>query len=164
MRSRATHIHSGFGGGGFLGQSQSGMLGGPKGGFGFDRWRRLFGLGDLGAAVGTEELTDQTLLVALSVDGGNDFQADDWGAHRLAEHFLGPERETESERGVFALGSVDPCLPLHGGTGCLRREHTERLPVKSAGDERKEANELQLHVRSVPQGDDVTAGQNTNGR
>jgi len=102
MWSRATHIHSGFGGGGFLDQSQSGMLGGLKRGFGFDGWRRLFGLGDLGAAVGTgavaKELTNQTLLVALSVDRGNYFQADDWGAHRLPEHFLGSERETESER------------------------------------------------------------------
>ncbi|KAF3842918.1 hypothetical protein F7725_001767 [Dissostichus mawsoni] len=70
--------------------------------FGFDGGRRWFGLGHPRAAVWTgivsNQLTNKTLLIALSVGGGNYFQADNLGAHRLAEHFLSSEREKETEK------------------------------------------------------------------
>ena len=97
---RVFHIHiyhSGFHRGGFLGQSHGWILRGLEHRFGFDRWRRLFGLWDPGAVVGAdavaEQLTDQILLVAFSVGRGNDFQANNRGAHRLTEHFLGSGRK-----------------------------------------------------------------------
>lgn len=106
--SRATYTNSSFHSGNFLCQSRGWILRGLKGWFGFDRWRGLFGLGDSRTAVGTspiaKQLTNQTLLIAFSVGGGNYFQADNWGMHCLTEHFLGSgrvmERERERERGA----------------------------------------------------------------
>lgn len=103
-RSRATHVRSGF-----LGQSHSRILWRLEQGLGFDRRGGLFGLGDLGAAgeagAVAEKLPDQTLLVAFSVGGGNHFQAHHWGAHRLTEHFLGPEGERGGGEGQRKRGN-----------------------------------------------------------
>lgn len=77
------------------------MLRRLKGRFGFDRWRGLFGLGDLGTAVGSgpvaKQGTNQTLLIAFSVVGGNNLQTDNLGVHRMAKHFLGSETDDKKE-------------------------------------------------------------------
>lgn len=109
--SRATYTHSSFHSGNLLCKSRGWILRGLIGRFGFDRWRGHFGLGDSGAAIGAcptvKQLTNQTLLIAFSVGGGNYFQTDNWGMHCLTEHFLGSgrvmkeggrEKETDTER------------------------------------------------------------------
>ena len=78
------------------------MVGGFKGGFGFDGRQGLLAPGCEGAALrgrrNPEQLTNQVLLVALPIGGGNHLQTHQWGAHGLAEHLLGPgEREEEGE-------------------------------------------------------------------
>lgn len=86
----------------FLCQWRGWILRGLKYRFGFDGWGWLFGLGDSGAAVGTDtvarQLTNQNLLVAFSVGGRNYFQTDNWGTHCLTENFLGSRRMRERRR------------------------------------------------------------------
>lgn len=82
-------------------QPRAGILRGPVGRFGFDGWRGLSGC--MGAAVGTrpvgKQVTNQGLLVAFPVLGGDDLQTDDGGVHGMAEHFLGSGTEGEGEGG-----------------------------------------------------------------
>ena len=101
-----TYTNSSFCGGSFLCQSHGWILRGLEHRFGFDGRRRWFGLGHPRAAVWTgivsNQLTNKTLLIAFSVGGGNYFQADNLGAHRLTEHFLSSEREKETEKLVMS--------------------------------------------------------------
>lgn len=99
--SKASYTKSSFHGSGLLSHAHRWTLRRLKGGFSFDGWRRVFSLGDSGAAVRTstasKQLTNQTLLIALPSGGRNYFKTHHWGMHCLTEHFLSPEKKKRSE-------------------------------------------------------------------
>ena len=97
------------------------MVGGFEGGLGFDRRQGLLAPSSEGASLrggrNPEQLTNQVLLVALPVGGGNHLQTHQRGAHGLAEHLLGPgEEEEEGEAGGGGGGAGG-----RGGEGMKKR-------------------------------------------
>lgn len=99
--SKPSYTNSSFHGSNLLSHAHRGTLRWLKGGLGFDRWRRVFILGDSGAGVRSspvsKQLTNQTLLIALPSGGGNYFKTHHRGMHCLTEHFLSPEKKKRIE-------------------------------------------------------------------
>lgn len=110
--SKESYTKGSFHGSDLLSHAHSWTLGWLKVGFSFDRWRRVFSLGGVGAAVRTspvsKELTNQTLLIALPGGGGDYFKTHRWGMHCLTEHFLSPE-VTKHEKTRVKYGCRGKC-------------------------------------------------------